>query len=436
MDPEFSLELERRRTQVQKSLGQGVLVLFSAPVHLRNGDVEHSYRQDSDFFYLTGVTEPESALLLSEATGLVLFVRERNREKETWEGRRMGVEGAVQSYGAKSAHPINELASRLADYFEDQSSLHYLVGQERSWDHLMLDAINAVRGRRRKRVRTPHQIVDARVILHEMRRIKSSFESAQMFEVARLSADAHVKAMQACRPGMMEWELQNVVETEFRRQGAEGLAYESIVGSGENATILHYRENNRRMIDGDLVLIDAGAEKSCFAADITRTFPVNGVFSQIQARLYQAVLDAQTAAINQTVTGATIDQVHEAAWAVLRDALRKEELVTDEDWADEEKVKKRVNRFYMHRTSHYLGMDVHDVGPYYDGKTPRALSPGVMITVEPGLYFAPDDETVPEAYRGIGIRIEDDVLVTENGPRVLTDGVPKSIEGIEAMCNS
>lgn len=436
MDQEFSVELERRRAETVAALSSGVLVLFSAPVQLRNGDVEQSYRQDSDFFYLSGVTEPESALILSEKTGFVLFVRERNREKETWEGRRMGLEGATLEYGAQLAHPISELSEKLTDYFEDQTSVHYLIGQDRAWDHLILDALNGVRMRRRKRVKAPIQLVDAREIIHEMRLHKSAFEQKKMSEVAQLSADAHCRAMKECRAGMMEWELQNVVESAFRKQGAERLAYDSIVGSGDNATILHYRENNCGMKDGDLVLIDAGAEKAYFAADITRTFPVSGRFSPAQARLYQGVLDAQTAAIERSVVGATLDEVHDAAWQILRATLESEQLISADELRDEEQLKKRVNRFYMHRTSHYLGMDVHDVGAYFEGKSPRALQAGVVITVEPGLYFASDDETVPPEIRGIGIRIEDDVLVTDDGPYVLTSGVPKTIEEIEALCQT
>lgn len=429
-------ELEQRRARVIQALEGGVLVLFSAPVHLRNGDVEHSYRQDSDFFYLTGLVESECALVLSESSGLVLFVREKNRERETWEGRRTGVEGAVNTFAARLAHPITELAERLPDYLEDQPVVHYLIGQVRQWDHVLLDALNAVRARRRKRVATPPLIGDARRIIHEMRLHKSSFEQEKMAEVGEISAHAHAQAMRLCQPGMMEWELQNVVEVEFRRRGALDLAYDSIVGSGENATILHYRENARRMKDGDLVLIDAGAEKDLFAADITRTFPVGGRFTPTQARLYQIVLNAQLESIERTVSGATLDDIHEAAWAVLRDGLVEEGLLSAEEIADQELQKKRVNRFYMHRTSHYLGMDVHDVGSYYDGKEPRVLSPGMVITVEPGLYFAIDDETVAPEYRGIGIRIEDDVLVTEGRPRVLTEAAPKTIEDIEALCQA
>ncbi len=434
MDSEFSVELGRRRAALQKELGSDLLVLFSAPVHLRNGDVEQSYRQDSDFFYLTGIEEPDCALVLGAETGFILFVRPRNRERETWEGRRMGVEGAVEFYGAKVAHPIEELDERLADYLEDKQAVHYLMGQEVVWDRIMIDALNRVRARRRKRVQAPKALLDGRLLLHEARLIKSPFEQTKMAEVAQLSAEAHNAAMAFVSPQTPEWQLQNCIEFEFRKSGAQRLAYDSIVGSGENATILHYRENNRMMSEGELVLVDAGAEKDYYAADITRTYPVAGRFLPEQGRLYQAVLDSQQAAIAATVVGATLEAVHDAAWQVLRDALQREGLLGDEDTKDEESIKKRVNRFFMHRTSHYLGMDVHDVGGYFVEKEPRPLLAGMVITVEPGLYFAPDDETVPEVYRGIGIRIEDDVLVSEAGPVVLTGAAVKEIAEIEAMC--
>jgi Xaa-Pro aminopeptidase len=324
----------------------------------------------------------------------------------------------------------------LPDYLEDQPAVYYLTAQERAWDHTILDALSAIRARRRKRVAPPPVISDARLIVHQLRLYKSAFEQSKMLEVGALSAEAHARAMRACRPDMMEWELQNVIEFEFRRRGGLCLAYDSIVGSGENATILHYRENNRRMQAGDLVLIDAGAEKDYFAADITRTFPVSGRFSPVQARVYQIVLDAQLRAIESTVEGATLDHIHDVAWNVLKDGLIAEGLVSAEQQADAEQLKLRVNQFYMHRTSHYLGMDVHDVGAYYDGKSPRPLARGAVITVEPGLYFAVDDESVPAEYRGLGIRIEDDVLVTEQGPQVLTEQAPKTILAIERMCQA
>lgn len=444
MEAEFAAELAERRERVrsllrsdaEKSGGAGgALLLFSAPVHRRNGDVEHSYRQHSDFFYLTGFEEPEAALLLfPDEPSFVLFVRERDREREIWDGIRVGTEGAVRELGAAISHPIGELKKTLPDYLEGRTRLHYLVGEEDSWDSIVMDAVRDVKSRRRKRIDVPSELVDASSLLHELRIKKTPFEQRKMADVAKVSSEAHRRAMAAARPSMTEWELQTVVETAFKEGGARRVAYESIVGSGPNATILHYRESHRTLADGDLVLIDAGAEKDYLAADITRTFPVSGKFSPVQRRVYEIVLRAQLAAIEATRPGATLDEIHEAAFSILEAGIVDEGLLGDTDPADAEAVKARVRRFYMHRTSHFLGMDVHDVGAYFRGGEPRKLEAGMVITIEPGLYFSKDDETVPEEYRGIGVRIEDDVLVQYDGPINLTKDAPKTVEEIEAAC--
>lgn len=448
MDGEFRAELIERRARVREHLRKdgellgcgpkgSALLLFSATVHLRNGDVEHTYRQHSDFFYLTGFEEPESALLLfPEEAGFVLFVRERDREREIWDGLRAGTEGARLEFGADVSHPIGELAERLPDYLEGRRRVFYLLGEEESWDRSVLSALNTVRGRRRRRIEAPSELVDARRLVHEMRLKKSPFEQKRMAEVGSISAAGHRAAMAAVRPKMSEWELQNVVEGVFRQGGSRRVAYDSIVGSGPNATILHYRENQRAMEEGELVLIDAGAEKEFLAADITRTFPVSGSFSPVQRRIYEIVLNAQLAAIDRTKPGATLEEIHDAAFQILKKGIVEEGLLGDAAQGDEKAVDERVRRFYMHRTSHYLGMDVHDVGAYYSASEPRKLEPGMVITIEPGLYFAPDDETVDAAYRGIGIRIEDDILVTENGALNLTAEAPKTVEEIESACRT
>lgn len=446
MDDQLRAELAERRTRVRDQLrrdaeraGNGpkatALLLFSAPVHLRNGDVEHSYRQHSDFYYLSGFEEPESALVLfPDEPGFVLFVRERDREREIWDGLRAGTDGARVEFGADVAHPIEELVSKLPDYLEGRRRVFYLLGEEESWDRRVMSAVNVVRGRRRRKREAPSELVDARGLVHEMRLRKTHFEQEKMAEVGALSAAGHRAAMAAARPGMSEWELQNIVEGVFRENGSRRVAYDSIVGSGPNATILHYRENRRVLNEGDLVLIDAGAEKDFLAADITRTFPATGTFSPVQKRLYEIVLRAQLSAIEATRPGITLDEVHDVAFQVLKKGIVGEGLLGSIDTADEKAVNERVRRFYMHRTSHYLGMDVHDVGAYFSESEPRKLEPGMAITIEPGLYFASDDETVDAAYRGIGIRIEDDILVTEDGCRNLTEAAPKSIEEIEAAC--
>jgi Xaa-Pro aminopeptidase len=285
-------------------------------------------------------------------------------------------------------------------------------------------------------VEAPAELVDARGLLHEMRLKKSPFEQKKMAEVGSLSAAGHRAAMAAARPGIGEWELQNVVEGVFRKNGSRRVAYDSIVGGGPNATILHYRESQRILGEGELVLIDAGAEKDYLAADITRTFPVSGTFSPLQKRLYEIVLRAQLAAIDATRPGATLDMSHDTVFQILKQGILEEGLLGEIDAADETAVGERVRRFYMHRTSHYLGMDVHDVGAYFRNGEPRPLEAGMVITIEPGLYFAPDDETVDVAYRGIGIRIEDDILVTESGSRNLTADAPKTVLEIEAACHA
>lgn len=426
-------EFGGRRQRMLELLGQDVLVLFSMPVALRNNDVEHSFRQHSDFYYLTGFSEPESALVLGRDCGFVLFLRPKDRERETWEGRRVGVEGAGQ-WGADAAYPTDELTKRLPDLLEDREGVHFLFGEQESWDQTIIRAVKEVRGRGRRRVGAPTRLQDARALLHLARWRKSELELERMQKAAAISARAHTEAMTACQPGMWEWQLQDVVENAFRAQGARRVAYDSIVGSGCNATILHYRENDRRMLPGELVLIDAGAEWGYYASDITRTFPVDGKFSPTAARVYQGVLDAQLAAIDATRVGTTVERVHEAAWNVLKEALFEWGLMAGVDPADAEDVKKRVNRFYMHRTSHYLGMDVHDVGPYILNKEPVPMEENVVITIEPGLYFAQDDDTVPAEYRGLGIRIEDDVVVRSSGPWVLSANAPKTVEAVEAAC--
>ena len=422
-------EFSERRARARKLLGDDVLVLFAAPLALRNNDVEFDYRQDSDFFYLSGFEEPEAALVLKQDQ-VVLFVRPKNRERETWEGRRAGVEGAVAVFGADVAHPIGELTERLADLLENTRRLHTFFGAEPLIDSRLAVAMGVVRSRRRKRVDAPTELVDARAIVHELRLRKTEKELEAMRRAAAITASGHRRAMEVCRPGMNEFELQNAVEGEFRTQGSRRLAYSTIVGGGDNGTILHYRENDQPLVDGQLVLIDAGAEFEYYAADVTRTFPVNGKFSAIQKRAYELVLRSQEAAIDATVVGSTLDSIHDAALSILADGFVELGLVS----ADSTDRKKEAVRYYMHRTSHYLGMDVHDVGPYHRGGKPLPLDVGMVITVEPGLYVPLDDEDAPVALRGLGIRIEDDVVVTTGVPEVLTAAAPKSVPEIESAC--
>jgi Xaa-Pro aminopeptidase len=433
VDPVYA----KRRAALLAALhgtGEGVLVLFAAGAAIRNNDVEHEYRQDSDLYYLTGFDEPETVLVLSTVhpDGFALFVRPRDPEREVWDGARVGVDGAVRELGAKVAFPISELAEKLPDWLENANRLFYRLGRDRAQDDVILRAIERTRPRARRGSSYPTEIVDPAIVLHEMRRLKDQGEIDLMDRAIDITREAHVAAMAAARPGMYEYEIEAILRNIFRMRGSERPAYAPIVGSGPNATVLHYHRNNRRMEDGDLLLIDAGTEYGYYAADVTRTFPVGGTFSPEQKTIYELVLAAQDASIAATRPGATIDDVHLASVRVLVEGLVSlgfiagpvEEAIKDE----------RYKRYYMHKTSHYLGMDVHDVGRYFDKGKPRPLEPGVVITVEPGLYVAQNDEQAPAPYRGIGVRIEDDVLVTSDGYRVLSEAIPRRVADVERAC--
>ena len=428
-------EFAARRTQLLEAIGDGVAVFPSAPAAVRNRDVGHPYRQDSDFYYLTGLDEPESLLVLSnqhDEHKVILFVRPKKREREIWDGPRAGVEGAVRDFGADVAFPIEELAAKLPDYLGNVERLHYRIAQNHEADSKVFDCLNLLRRGGRRGVTAPEVIVDTSVHLHEMRLRKSDAEVATMRQAAEISREAHLRAMHLARPGMHEYELDAELLHIFRKHGSERPAYESIVGSGPNATILHYRAGNRSLNDGELVLIDAGCEYDYYASDITRTFPVSGKFSDEQRAIYGLVLEAQKASIGAVKPGATLDEIHQRAVRVITEGLIDLGLLTgDPDSLIDEK---KYEPFYMHRTSHWLGMDVHDVGHYYLDGEHRPLEPGFVLTVEPGIYIAADAEELDARWRGIGVRIEDDVLVTPGGADVLTDGIPKEIHDVEAAC--
>jgi Xaa-Pro aminopeptidase len=428
-------EFAARRTQLLEAIGDGVAVFPSAPLAVRNHDVEHPYRQDSDLYYLTGLDEPESVLVLTnqhEEHRVVLFVRPKKREREMWDGPRAGVEGAVEAFGADVAFPIDELPKRLPDYLGNVERLHYRLAQNDEADAKLFDCLNLLRRGGRRGVTAPGTIIDSSVHLHEMRLRKSDAELATMRRAAEITKEAHLRAMQIARPGLHEYEIDAELLHIFRKHGSERPAYESIVGSGPNATILHYRAGDRVMKDGELLLIDAGCELGYYASDVTRTFPVNGKFTDEQRAVYEVVLHAQTACIKEVKPGATLEALHDGAVRSITEGLLDIGLLEgDLDALIEDK---KCEPFYMHRTSHWLGMDVHDVGHYYvDGKH-RPLEPGFVLTVEPGVYIATDAEGVDERWRGIGVRIEDDVLVTKSGHEVLTAGIPKEIDQVEAAC--
>ncbi len=428
----------RRRRLLEAIEGaQGVAVFFSAPPTIRNNDVLHEYRQDSDFFYLTGFREPEAVLVLAPRHPThkqILFVRPRDAEKEAWDGPRVGVEGAVSMLGADQAHPIAELAARLPAYLTGHHRLYHRLGKDRRADDLLLDAIARIRGRGRAPEVWPTEIVDTATVLHEMRARKSAQEIARMRRAAEITRDGHLAAMRLAAPGRHEYEIEASIREVFRRNGAERLAYPPIVGSGPNATVVHYRANSRRMEDGDLVLVDAGCEHDYYASDVTRTFPVSGTFSAPQRRIYEIVLDAQSAAVDAVERGATVDAIHAVALRRTVEGLVGLGLLQGE--VDALIESKAYRPFFVHRTSHWLGMDVHDVGLYYLGGEPRPLEEGMVLTVEPGVYIRADEASVPEEYRGIGIRIEDDVLVTEAGRRVLTEDIPRSVADVERACRA
>lgn len=423
----------KRRRLLAERMRQGIAVIPTAPEALRNGDAHYPYRFDSHFHYLTGFDEPEAVLVLvaGSAPQSILFCRAKDSEREIWDGYRHGPEAAKERFGFDAAFPIAQLDDKLVELMGDQPALFHPVGRDERWDARLLALRRQVQEKARSGVRAPDEIRDLRALLDEMRLFKDTDELAAMRRAAGISASAHVRAMRATRPGMMEYEVEAELLYEFRRRGAQAPAYTSIVAGGANACVLHYVGNDARLDDGDLLLIDAACELDGYAADITRTFPVNGRYSGAQRDLYQLVLAAQAAAIDQVRPDRHWNQPHEAAVAVLARGFIDLGLCHGSLEAVLESGDYR--RFYMHRTGHWLGMDVHDVGTYkqQDGAW-RALQPGMTLTVEPGCYVRPG-EGVPEHFWNIGIRIEDDVLVTTTGCEVLTEAVPKSVAAIEAL---
>ncbi len=427
-------EFRDRRAAFARKIAGGVAVVPAAPHALRNADGEYEYRQDSDLYYLSGFREAESVLVLAphhETEKAVLFVRPHDRLQEIWTGRRAGVEGAVADYGFDAAYPIAELDERLPDYLIGADTIYYELGRDERFDRRMLAALAAARTKTRRVGRAPHAFVEPGTIVHEMRLRKSPGEIELMrrgAEATRVGFDA---GMRATRPGMWEYELEALIEQHYRMAGSAHDAYPSIVAGGANATILHYNTNRDQLRDGDLVLVDSGAEYELYATDVTRTWPVNGRFSAEQRAIYDVVLAAQKAGIEQVRPGKPYDAFHEAALRVLIEGLIDLRLL--EGSLDEIVEKETYKDYYPHRTGHYLGLDTHDVGRYRnDDDKPRLLEPGMVVTVEPGLYVQPD-LTCDERFLGIGVRIEDDVLVTSNEPDVLTRGIPKEVADLEAL---
>jgi len=412
---------------------RSVAIIPGARETTRSNDTHYKFRQDSDFFYLTGFEEPDAIAVVkpSETHKFALFVRPRDPEREIWDGKRAGVEGAMSEFGAGAAFPAAEFQQKLPEILNDSDVLYYRLGVNRELDDTIIREITRQRSLNRKPIHPPETIVDPASIIHELRVLKTPEEIEIMQAAADIAADAHVLAMKAVRAGMQEYQIEALVEELFRNRGATGPAYTSIVGGGANATVLHYINNNAELRDGDLLLLDAGAEYKGYASDITRTFPINGRYTPAQREIYDLVLKAQMSCVEMVRPGVTHDQLKQHSIEVLTEGMVELGLLKGDP---EELIKeKKHEQFYMHGLGHMIGIDVHDVGRYYFGQESRALEPGVVMTVEPGIYISPDTKDIPEKYLGIGVRIEDDVLCTNNGPRILTNKVPKHADEIEQL---
>ena len=425
---------QRRKALMRHMKKNAIALLASAPALVRNRDVEYPYRQDSDFHYLTGFDEPEAVAVFApgrEQGEFILFCRKYDETKAVWTGKHAGLEGAKEKFGADEALPIEEFAETLPTLLDGKLTVNFPIGVDKELDLQVMTAVNTLRGKIRTGAKPPEEFVALDRLVHEMRLLKSPDEIQTMRKAVEVSVHAHKRAMQVCRPGMHEYQIEAEMSHECMRHGLRHSAYPSIVASGHNACVLHYTDNADLLRDGDLLLIDAGAEFGNYAADITRTFPVNGRYSEPQRLLYELVLEAQLAAIAKIRPGNTWIQPHEEAVRVLVKGLvklgllqgRVYKLIRDEAYKP----------FFMHRTGHWLGMDVHDVGAYKIDEKWRKLEAGMVLTVEPGLYIPPACMDVDEKWRGIGIRIEDDVLVTQKGCEVLSASMPKTVAEIEAF---
>jgi len=428
-------EFPRRRKRLMDMMGnESIAIIPTSPVCIRNRDVEYPFRPDSDFYYLTGYAEPEAVIVLipdRHHGEFVLFCREKDPVMEIWNGHRAGLNGARAIYGADDAFPIEDMDEILPGLLEDRERIFYTMGNDSAFDQRLLKWVNQVRARARAGVNAPDEFISLTHILHDMRLYKSRYEIAAMRKAAKITTAAHKRVMQTCRPGLMEYQLEAELLYEFTHRGARNPAYPSIVGSGANSCILHYTENSAELMDGDVILIDAGAEYDGYASDITRTIPVNGKFTPTQRAVYEVVLNAQHAAIEQVRPGNHWNDPHETVVRVMTAGMVKlgilkgnvRQLIKDREYT----------KYFMHRTGHWIGMDVHDVGDYkLDGEW-RMLEPGMVMTIEPGLYFAAGAKGLPKKFWNIGVRIEDDVLVTKNGCEVLSRDAPKSVDDIERL---
>ncbi len=416
-----------------------IAIIPAAHEKTRSYDTEYKFRQDSDFWYLTGFEEPDAIAVITPAkkTKYTMFVRPRDPEMETWYGRRQGTDGVKKNFGVQASYSIEKFRSKIPKMLDGVDTLYYRFGVDKKLDHFILRYFSGQRVRRLKTAYPPHTIIDPTLLIHEMRLHKTAEEIELMQKSADIACAAHTHAMKNVKPGMNEYHVAGMIEAYFYEQGARGVAYNSIVGGGENATILHYVENNAELKDGDLLLIDAGAEYEGYASDITRTFPINGKFSSAQKEMYEVVLDTQKECVKATVPGTTVKERQDLSIELLTEGMKKLGLLKG---TTKSLIKKKAYlKYYMHGLGHYIGMDVHDAGRYFidqKAKKSRPFEPGMVLTVEPGIYVDPKEKSAPAKFRGMGIRIEDDVLVTEDGNENLTTNVPKEIEEIEALMQS
>ncbi len=434
-DPKLHAERRARVFAEMERSGGGVMLLPAADERLRNADAEYLFRQDSDYAWTVGLDEPMGCALLVARNGerkLVVFVRPRDKEKEIWNGPRVGVEGAKAVLGADEAFTVAELDAKLGEWVEGAPTFWFRLGSDAAWDARVARILVELRAAARTGKRPPGSIVEPGRILHELRLFKAPDEIARLRKAAEITAEAHMAAMRDGWPGRREFQVQAEIEYAFRRRGGSGPGYGTIVAAGGNSTILHYRAGDAVLKDGDVCLVDAGGEYEWYTADVTRTFPVSGEFTKPQRELYDLCLAVQKEGILSVKPGVTVDELHDATVRRLTEGFIALGLLQGS--VDDRIEDKSFRKYYMHRTSHWLGMDVHDVGDYYvDGKS-RTLAPGMVLTIEPGIYVGVDEEAAPKEMRGVGIRIEDDVLVTESGRENLTAAVPKEVAEVEATC--
>jgi Xaa-Pro aminopeptidase len=423
-----------RREKALAAFGEGVAIIPSARTILRNGDSSYAFRQDSDFYYLTGFNEPDAVLVLAperDGERSVLFLRPRDRDLEVWTGARLGVDAAPQTLSVDEAYPIAELESLLPELLVGATTLHYSFGANDAVDRIVRNALETARERTRRGGRSPYIVAEPSATLHPMRLRKDAGELDVLRQACAITHAGHVAGMRATRPGAYEYTIQATIENEYRRLGAQSIAYESIVAGGDNATVLHYVDNRDRLESGQLLLVDSGCELDCYATDVTRTWPVDGRFTPEQRAIYDVVLAAQQAAIDRVRPGVARNEFHDTAVRVITEGLIDVGLLHGS--VDDNVESEAYREYYMHGTGHWLGLDVHDAGPYREqDDTPLRLQPGMITTIEPGIYVRRDSDA-PDRFKGIGIRIEDDILVTPDGNENLTAAIPKTIDEIEAL---